>query len=180
MDGCSVIFLCFKLILLRDFKKNPKLKKLYWYQLPEVWVIWNAYFYLSIKSPIPPPLPPTTTNLPFTDKDVFKVTVLSWVVYSSEIICELTVASVREKIIIDLIKHFKHCFLAFWLRSSVILNRLGQVAKTIREFAKDNLNFSYFLFNGSYYVNSIRYYCLEMVSLYWNNLKCIHSLNKGT
>lgn len=59
---------------------------------------------------------PTTTNLPFTEKDkaVFKVSVFSWVVYSSKIINELIIVSIIEKLATDLnSKHFKQIWASF-------------------------------------------------------------------
>lgn len=66
--------------------------------------------------PPPPPQLPTTTSLPFTEKEkaVFKVSVLSWVVYSSKIINELIIVSIIEKIATDLdSKHFKQIWASF-------------------------------------------------------------------
>lgn len=72
--------------------------------------------FISLSSPFFHP--PTIANLPFAEKDEFKLSVLSWFLCSSQIINDLIVASVIEKILTLLLN---------------ILNRFGEVSGSVRE-----------------------------------------------
>lgn len=84
----------------------------------------------------PPSHPLTLANLLFTEKDEFKLSVLSWFLCSSQTINDLIVASVIEKILTLLLN---------------ILKRFGEVSGSVRELPSISF-FSYFLFNGSCHV----------------------------
>lgn len=104
LDGHSVNLSCFTLVFLRDLK-NPNYNdsnclKFMFSDMAE------------FISPSSPPNPLTIADLPFAEKDEFRLSVLSWFLCSSQIINDLLVFAIIEEILTLL----------------NILNRFGEVS----------------------------------------------------
>lgn len=85
--------LCFTLVFLRDLK-NPNYNDTNCLEF----MFSDMAEFISLSSP-PSPHPLTIADLPFAEKDEFRLSVLSWLLCSSQIINDLLVFAVIEEIL---------------------------------------------------------------------------------